>query len=111
MSFIGQIFNKALRKNISVYISESGEGFKRITDAISTEVKSTALSKVKDRFESGRLFKEEDMKQMEQLTITNMTHQSTDDLNAHYSVQGENAAGNKVKGGHVPEDASKQTVS
>ncbi|KAL1882885.1 hypothetical protein Daus18300_000523 [Diaporthe australafricana] len=52
MSLIGQVFNKALQKNISVYISESGEGYKRLTSAID---------------------------------------------------------GAKVKGGHVPEDASAQT--
>jgi hypothetical protein len=40
-----------------------------------------------------------------------MSHQSKGDPNAHYSVQGETAAGSKVKGGHVTEDASKQTVS
>lgn len=40
-----------------------------------------------------------------------MSHQSTGDTNAHYSVQGETAAGGKVRGGHVTEDASQQTVS
>lgn len=39
-----------------------------------------------------------------------MTHQSKDDKNAHYSVRDEIAEGSKVKGGHVSEDASKQTV-
>lgn len=40
-----------------------------------------------------------------------MSHQSNGDANAHYSVQGETAAGIKVKGGHAAEDSSKQTVS
>lgn len=39
-----------------------------------------------------------------------MSHRSDGDPNPHYSVQGETAAGSKVKGGHVSEDASKQTV-
>lgn len=111
MSLIGQVFNKALQKNISVYISESGEGYKRLTGAIGATVKSAALSKVRERFEDGSLFREEDMKLMERVTITNMSHQSPGDLSAHYSVQGETSAGDKVKGGHVPEDASNQTVS
>ena len=111
MSLIGRVSNKALGKNISVYISESGEGFKRVTGAISTKVKETAFSIVKDRFESGKLFNENDMKQMERLTITNMSHQSAGDPNTHYSLQGEDAAGIKVKGVHVPEEASEQTVS
>ena len=111
MPLIGQVFNKALKKNISVYLSESGDGYKRLSGVIGAGVKSAALSKVKDRFENGSLFNEEDMKLMEQVTITNMSHQSEDDQNAHYSVQGETATGSKVKGGHVPEDASKQTVS
>ncbi|KAM3086168.1 hypothetical protein ACMFMF_000124 [Clarireedia jacksonii] len=97
MSLIGQIFNKALSKNISVYISESGDSFKRLTGANGQDVKQMALSKVKERFENGSLFKEEDMKQMERVTITNMTHESDNDPNAHYSVQGETASGSKVK--------------
>lgn len=42
---------------------------------------------------------------------SNMTYGSEGDVNAHYSVQGETDSGSRVKGGHVPEDASKQTVS
>ncbi|KAF2786081.1 hypothetical protein K505DRAFT_368534 [Melanomma pulvis-pyrius CBS 109.77] len=109
MSLIGQVFNKALSKSISVYITESGDGFKRLTGAIGQDVKEAALAKVKERFENGTLFKDDDMQQMERVTITNMSHQSKSDPNAHYSVQGETAAGSKVKGGHVPEDPSKQT--
>ncbi|KAF2260206.1 hypothetical protein CC78DRAFT_547690 [Lojkania enalia] len=90
MSLIGQVFNKALSKSISVYIAESGDGFKRLTGAIGQDVKEAAFAKVKE---------------------SNMSHQSKGDPNAHYSVQGETAAGSKVKGGHVTEDASKQTVS
>ncbi|KAI9756596.1 MAG: hypothetical protein M4579_003774 [Chaenotheca gracillima] len=106
MSLIGQVFNKALSKSISVYITESGDGFKRLTGAIGQDVKEAALVKVKESFENGfengTLFKDDDMQQMER---------SKSDPNAHYSVQGETAAGSKVKGGHVPEDASKQTVN
>lgn len=40
-----------------------------------------------------------------------MSHRSDSDPNAHYSVQGEDAGGSKVKSGHVQEDESKQTVS
>ncbi|KAF1950007.1 hypothetical protein CC80DRAFT_510000 [Byssothecium circinans] len=38
-----------------------------------------------------------------------MSHQSEDGKKAHCSVQGETATGAMVKGGHVPEDPSKQT--
>ncbi|KAK0635307.1 hypothetical protein B0T17DRAFT_612196 [Bombardia bombarda] len=79
-------------KNIAVLIAESGDGYRRLTDAISESVKIAALAKVKERFEGGSLFKE-----------------SEGDQNAHYSVQGETATGRKVKGGHIPEDTSKQT--
>jgi hypothetical protein len=43
--------------------------------------------------------------------VRNMTHTSPKDPAAHYSVQGVTSNGTKVKGGHVPEDANKQTVS
>lgn len=42
---------------------------------------------------------------------SNMTHSSTSDPNAHYSVQGMGSDGSKVNDGHVQEDESKQTVS
>ncbi|KAF2672886.1 hypothetical protein BT63DRAFT_450912 [Microthyrium microscopicum] len=100
MSLISQVFNKALSKSISVYITESGDSFKRLTSAIGQDVKEAALAKVKERFKNGTLFKDDDMQQMER---------SKGDPNAHYSVQGETAAGSKVKGGHVTKDASKQT--
>ncbi|KAH8714084.1 hypothetical protein GQ44DRAFT_776087 [Phaeosphaeriaceae sp. PMI808] len=99
MSLIGQVFNKALSKNISVYLSESGDGFK------------PALQKVKCSFESGALFKDDDMKLMERVVVTNMSHQNPGDPNAHYSVQGETGNGIKVKGGHVAENPSNQTAS
>lgn len=70
MSLIGQVFNKTLSKTISVYIAESGEGFKRLTGAIGQDVKEAALAKVKERFENGTLFKDDDMQQMERVTIT-----------------------------------------
>jgi len=44
-------------------------------------------------------------------TTSNMSHQSENNTNAHYSVLGETATGVKFKGGHVTEDPSKQTVS
>jgi hypothetical protein len=70
MSLIGQVFNRAVSKNISVYISESGDGYMRLTGAISQRLKNRALAVVKDRFENGTVFKEEDMRQMARLTIT-----------------------------------------
>jgi hypothetical protein len=70
MSFIGYAFNKVLQRNIPVYISESGPGFKRFTGIISQNVKSAALAKVKERFENGTLFRDDDLKLMEQLMIT-----------------------------------------
>ena len=70
MSLIGQIFNKALQKSIPVYIATVGNGYIRITSAISEEVKEAALSTIKQRFENGTLFNDDDLKQMEQLTIT-----------------------------------------
>jgi len=48
MSLIGQVFNKALSKSISVYIAESGDSFKRLTGAIGQDVKEAALAKVKE---------------------------------------------------------------
>ncbi|PYH46600.1 uncharacterized protein BP01DRAFT_18024 [Aspergillus saccharolyticus JOP 1030-1] len=107
--FIGNVFNKALQKAIPVYIAESGEGYKRLTGVIAESVKNAALAKIKAPFEEGRLFKFEDMKEMHQLTITNMCHPSDSDPQDHYSIQGEGTTGEKVKGGHVPDDASKQT--
>ncbi len=70
MSYVGKVFNKATSRSIDVLISESGEGFKRLTGPISQEVKDAAFAKVKERFESGGMFKEEDMKEMEKLVVT-----------------------------------------
>ncbi|KAG5305527.1 hypothetical protein I7I50_05962 [Histoplasma capsulatum G186AR] len=108
-TLLGYVFNKTLSKSIPVYIAESGTGFKRLTGAIDTQVKNLALSKTKAAFEEGKLFTDDDMKAMEQITISNMSHRSDSDPNAHYSVQGEDAGGSKVKSGHVQEDESKQT--
>lgn len=69
MSLIGYIFNKLLQKNIPVYISESGPGFKHLTAAISQNVKIGPLAKVKEQFENGTLFKDHNLKLMEQLII------------------------------------------
>ncbi len=77
MSLIGQVFNKALSKSISVYISESGEGFRRLTGTIGEDIGAAALAKVKERFENGTLFKDDDMKQMEQITITYLISSTT----------------------------------
>ncbi|KAJ6041574.1 uncharacterized protein N7446_010543 [Penicillium canescens] len=109
MSLIGHVFNKVLNKSIPVYIALSGNSYIRMPSVIDQAAKDAALAKVKEPFESGKLFKDDDMKQMEQLTITNMTHCSPSDPNDHYSVQGETSAGGKVKGNHAQVDASKQT--
>lgn len=63
---------RIVRKNISVYISDSGHGFRRLSGAIGQEIKDAALLKVKERFENGTLFKDDDMKQMEKVTITSL---------------------------------------
>ncbi|CAG8019527.1 unnamed protein product [Penicillium nalgiovense] len=110
MALIGHVFNRVLNKYIPVYIAESGNGFIRLTAYIDQKVKDAAFATVKAPFENGKLFKDDDMKQMEQLSITNMSHSSLGDTNAHYSVQGETGAGSKVKGNHAQEDQSKQTV-
>ncbi|CAI7599332.1 unnamed protein product [Penicillium viridicatum] len=73
-------------------------------------IRLAAIQAVSRPFESGKLFKDDDMKQMEQLSITNMSHSSLGDRNAHYSVQDETSAGSKVKGNHAQEDKSKQTL-
>ena len=70
MSYIGSVFNKALGKSIKVYLSNEGAGFRRLTGAIQQEAKDAALEKTKSAFEDGKLFKEDDMKNMEQITIT-----------------------------------------
>ncbi|KAK2764425.1 hypothetical protein FQN54_009119 [Arachnomyces sp. PD_36] len=111
MSRIGYVFNKVLQKNIPVVLVESGEGYKRLTGVIGEEIKQAALAKIRGPFENGDLFKDDDLRSMEQLAITNMSHSSPGDASDHYSVQGESANGSKIKSGHVPQDASKQTVS
>jgi hypothetical protein len=40
-----------------------------------------------------------------------MTHESDGDKKPHYSVVGENVSGEEIKGGHVQEDETLQTVS
>ncbi|KAL8755989.1 MAG: hypothetical protein Q9184_004637 [Pyrenodesmia sp. 2 TL-2023] len=70
MSQIGHVLNKALNKQIPVVIAESGDGFKRLTGVIDSAIKNNALAKVKERFENGSMFKDDDMKQMERLQIT-----------------------------------------
>lgn len=42
---------------------------------------------------------------------SHMTHESEEDQNAHYSVEGRDTTDFKVNDGHVQEDESKQTVS
>lgn len=69
-TLLGYVFNKTLSKSIPVYIAESGTGFKRLTGAIDTQVKNLALSKTKAAFEEGKLFTDDDMKAMEQITIS-----------------------------------------
>ncbi|PSN63616.1 hypothetical protein BS50DRAFT_678881 [Corynespora cassiicola Philippines] len=64
------VFNKATSKSIDDLISDSGEGFKRLTGAIGQDVKNAAFAKVKERFESGSLFKDDDMKRMDKLVVT-----------------------------------------
>jgi hypothetical protein len=70
MSLMGQVFNKALSKNISVYLSESGDRFKRIPGGIDQALKAAALQKVKRIFESGALVKDDDMKLMKRVVVT-----------------------------------------
>lgn len=70
MSLISQVFNKALSKNISIYLSKSGDGFKRIPGAIDQAVKAAALQKVKLSFKSSALFKDDDMKLIERVIVT-----------------------------------------
>lgn len=70
MSRIGQVFNKVLQKNIPVFLAESGEGYKRLTGVLGEDVKQAALAKIKEPFENGDLFKDDDLKSMEQLAIT-----------------------------------------
>ncbi|KAF2811903.1 uncharacterized protein BDZ99DRAFT_384169, partial [Mytilinidion resinicola] len=66
------VFNKALNKNISVYLSEFRNRYKRLTGAISAGIKSAALSKVKEHFKNSSLFKEKDIKLIERVTIINI---------------------------------------
>ncbi|RAK84362.1 hypothetical protein BO79DRAFT_158484 [Aspergillus costaricaensis CBS 115574] len=110
MSLIGHVFNRSLQRNIPVYLSETDPGFTRLTTVIDQNVKFAALALLKERFESGSLFNESDMRLMERVTITNLFHGSPGDPNEHLSVQGEYNNGNMVKGGHASVDASKQTI-
>ncbi|MCJ1223415.1 hypothetical protein MMC12_000056 [Toensbergia leucococca] len=84
MSLLGSVFNKALGRSINVYLAKEGSGYIRLTDVIDDAVKRAALNKTMAAFESGKLFNENDMKNMEQLTITNMGHPSDNDPNNHY---------------------------
>lgn len=74
MALIGHVFNRVLNKYIPVYIAESGNGFIRLTAYIDQKVKDAAFATVKAPFENGKLFKDDDMKQMEQLSITWVTN-------------------------------------
>ncbi|RMD44476.1 hypothetical protein DV735_g751, partial [Chaetothyriales sp. CBS 134920] len=104
-----KIADKARRNaKIPLIISESGDGYTRLLEAVGDKAKAMAAEKITAAFESGRLFKDEDMARMDQLVVTNMSHLSEADQKAHYSVQGEDPFG-KVKGGHVMEDESRQT--
>ena len=129
MSFLGNVFNKAAGKSIPVYLTTSGPTFWRPTGTISQAAKDLAFAKTKAAFEAGSLFKDDDMKNIDSLKVTyvavqsvsfgvmlliqdrHMSHESEDDPNAHYSVQGEDSSGFKVNDGHVQQDESKQTVN
>jgi hypothetical protein len=129
MSVLGNVFNKATGKIIPVYLTTSGRTFWRPTRIISQKAKNTAFEKTKAAFESGNLFKDDDMKNMTSLDITyvavhsvsvgvrlliqdgNMPHESKKDRKTHCTIEGKNSRGAKVKGGHVQLDESKQTVS
>jgi hypothetical protein len=68
-ALLGHVFNRQLAKLIPVYLAETGPGYRRLVDAIDPKLKALALAKVKNAFESGDLFTDEAMKQMERLTI------------------------------------------
>lgn len=107
MSFLGNVFNKAAGKSIPVYLATSSQTFWRPTRIISQKVKNLAFTKTKAAFKSGNLFKDDDMKNMASLKITHMPHESENDRNSHYSIQGEDSSGSKIKDGHVQQDESK----
>ena len=69
MSLLGTAWNKTLGKPINVLPASSGPGYIRLSEAIEQEHKTGALDKTKAAFESEKLFKKEDMKEMHQLTI------------------------------------------
>ncbi|EEH20706.2 hypothetical protein PABG_02937 [Paracoccidioides brasiliensis Pb03] len=70
-SLLDYVFNKALSKSIPVYITESGSGFKRLTGATDTQVRrNLALSETKAAFEGGKLFTDDNMNAMDQITIS-----------------------------------------
>jgi hypothetical protein len=129
MSVLGNVFNKATRQSIPVYLTTSGRSFWRPTKIISQDSKDIAFSKTKTAFESGKLFKYDDMKNIASLSITyvavrsvsvgvrllirdrRMPHESKKDRKTHCSIEAKNSRGAKVKGGHVQLDESRQTVS
>ncbi|ODH35394.1 hypothetical protein ACO22_02917 [Paracoccidioides brasiliensis] len=70
-SLLDYVFNKALSKSIPVYITESGSGFKRLTGATDTQVRrNLALSETKAAFEGGKLFTDDNINAMDQITIS-----------------------------------------
>ncbi|KAJ5908738.1 hypothetical protein N7495_001420, partial [Penicillium taxi] len=118
---IGHTFNKALKKMIPVFIATTLPTrypdviLVRPVDVIAEQVKVRALAMVKDRVENGKVFNDNDLMRMERVVITisssHMPHASPSDPNIHYSVQGEDEKGVKVKSGHISIDPTKQTVS
>ncbi|KAJ6118791.1 hypothetical protein N7471_013411 [Penicillium samsonianum] len=108
---IGYVFNKALNKNIPVYLPTIWNNIMRVPEVVDQAVKTAALATVKAPLKNGTLFKFEDMQKMDELLITNTLHQSQTDPNNHCSVQGQTTGGVRIKANHAQEDQSKQYVA
>ncbi|CAI7645474.1 unnamed protein product [Penicillium glandicola] len=103
---IGEVFNKALNKKIPVYLPTIWNDIKRLPEVVDPAVKAAALTTVKIPFENGKLFKLEDMQQIDELLITSQT-----DPNNHCSVQGRTISGVSIKANHAQQDQTKQQLA
>lgn len=79
MSLLGTVWNKALHRFINVYLGSSGLNYVRYVAAIDEAVKAEALERTRVAFEGGKLFKEDDMKAIDRLTITHVPVQRSNE--------------------------------
>ncbi|KAF2257464.1 hypothetical protein BU26DRAFT_599956 [Trematosphaeria pertusa] len=75
---------------------------------IGTVTTKEAVAKIQRAIDNDKLFKNEDLNIITQISISNMTHTSSSDPNSHYSVVGYDGNNQHVTHSHVQQDESKQ---